>query len=92
MRFMSTFINTRIRNNNNKEMIKGKIKQTIRNKYTLNYIKRQYIHRNTIENIVFVDRLLKMQNFINSFENVQVLNTSLTTACFHKVACSDKVY
>ena len=33
----------------------------------------------TVENLFFVDHLLKIQNFINSFENVKILNTSLTT-------------
>ena len=33
----------------------------------------------TVEILVFIYHLLKMQNFINSFENVKVLNTSLTT-------------
>ena len=39
-----------------------------------------YIILLTVENIGFVDHLFKIQNFINSFENVKVLNTSLTTA------------
>ena len=33
----------------------------------------------TVENLVFIGDLLKIQNFINIFENVTVLNTSLTT-------------
>ena len=47
--------------------------------------KMSYIILLTVENLVFVDHLLKMQNLITSFENVKVLTTSLTTA-FYKVA------
>ena len=49
-----------------------------------------YIILLTVENLVFVDHLLKIQNFINSFENAKGLNTSLTTE-FLKIARSDKV-
>ena len=33
----------------------------------------------TVKNIVFVDNLLEIYNFINSFEKAHVLNTSVTT-------------
>ena len=38
-----------------------------------------YIILLTVENLVLVDHLLKIQNSINSLENIKVLNTSLTT-------------
>ena len=40
----------------------------------------------TVENLVSIDNLLKIQKFINSFENVKVLNTPLTTEFVKNVA------
>ena len=83
-----TFINEYVyyahRQNNNKiKQRKGKIEQTLQNTKLYQKIihtsKMSYIILLTVENRVFLDHLLKIQNCINSFENIKVLNTSLTT-------------